>query len=87
MKIVNFEMIRENYGGKSLNHVGGKNSSLGNMITDLQDLNIRVPSGFAITTQFYYDLIEKNNIIELIEKLDETDDIDIISSKIKQIRH
>ena len=84
MKIVNFEMIRENYDGKSLNHVGGKNSSLGNMITDLQDLNIRVPSGFAITTQFYYDLIEKNNITELIEKLDETDDIDIISAKIKQ---
>jgi len=70
MQIVDFNLIREKFGSNSLNFVGGKNASLGNMITDIEDLNIRVPSGFAITTHFYHSFIKDNNIDTLISKLD-----------------
>ena len=67
MQIVNFNLIREKFGSNSLNFVGGKNASLGNMITDIEDLNIRVPSGFAITTNFYHNFIRDNNIETLVQ--------------------
>ena len=83
MEIVNFNHIRTNFGNNSLSFVGGKNSSLGNMITDLDILNIKVPNGFAITTTFYNNFIKDNNIIPLIKQLDEGDDIDTMSKLIK----
>ena len=70
MQIVEFNNIRETYGANSLNFVGGKNASLGNMITDMDKLGIRVPNGFAITTSFYHKFMKDNNVNKLIEKLD-----------------
>src|ERR1700738_3753808 len=32
---------------------GGKNASLGEMITNLQDMGIRIPDGFVITVHAY----------------------------------
>jgi len=57
MQIVEFDQIRNVFGAKSLNYVGGKNASLGNMISDINGLGIKVPNGFAITTQFYNQFI------------------------------
>ncbi len=42
--------------------VGGKNASLGEMIATLQDAGIRVPGGFAITTDAYWRLVRHNDI-------------------------
>ena len=42
--------------------VGGKNASLGEMIAALQDVGIRVPRGFAITTAAYRRFVEHNEI-------------------------
>jgi pyruvate,water dikinase len=38
---------------KDINSVGGKNASLGEMIQNIESLGIKVPNGFAITTQAY----------------------------------
>ena len=72
MQIVEFCHIKDKFGIKSLNFVGGKNSSLGNMISDMEKLEVKVPNGFAITTSFYNEFIEANNIQSLINKLDKT---------------
>jgi pyruvate,water dikinase len=42
--------------------VGGKNASLGEMIATLKEAGIRVPRGFAITTDGYWRLIRHNEI-------------------------
>ena len=42
--------------------VGGKNASLGEMIRNLGQKGVRVPSGFAITAYAYKYMIEKAGI-------------------------
>ena len=57
-----------------INLVGGKNASLGEMIQNLSALGIKIPNGFVITVNAYYEFIRYNelekNIHELIQKLD-----------------
>ena len=45
-----------------LPQVGGKNSSLGEMITLLSDSNVSVPGGFATTSDAFWFLIQQNNL-------------------------
>jgi len=85
MQIIEFCHIKNKFGNKSLNHVGGKNASLGKMISDMEQLGIKVPNGFAITTDFYHTFIDDNHITSLIQELDNmTEDFEEIS---KQIRY
>jgi len=49
--------------------VGGKNASLGEMITHLGSQNVVVPSGFAITAQGYTHHINQNNLAPKIKEL------------------
>ena len=53
--------------------VGGKNASLGEMIQQLRTLdpqsNIRIPLGFAVTVDAYWDHLEKNNLIPQMKKI------------------
>lgn len=44
--------------------VGGKNASLGQMISDLSAQGVRVPSGFATTSAGYWHFMQSNNLIE-----------------------
>ncbi len=46
--------------------VGGKNASLGEMISQLQKKEIRVPNGFAITSYAYWNFLTYNNLNEKI---------------------
>ena len=87
MQIVEFNHIRDKFGVNSLNFVGGKNASLGNMITDMDKLGIKVPNGFAITTQFYLNYMKDNNILDLVEKLDLINDpieVEAVASNIRK---
>ncbi|SVA63080.1 uncharacterized protein METZ01_LOCUS115934 [marine metagenome] len=45
-----------------LNSVGGKNASLGEMMNNLDELNINLPQGYALTTEAYNDFIKENEI-------------------------
>ena len=57
--------------------VGGKNASLGEMYKNLSSKGIRVPYGFAVTTDAYKYFIEKagikNEIEELLKDIDAKD--------------
>lgn len=61
---------------KDINLVGGKNASLGEMIQNIEAIGIKVPNGFAITTNAYHDFIKYNNldqkIIDLVSGLDDS---------------
>ncbi len=46
--------------------VGGKNASLGEMVSTLKDKGIRVPQGFATTGEAYWKFVEANRIKEKI---------------------
>lgn len=46
--------------------VGGKNASLGEMVSSLKQEGIEVPNGFATTAQAYFDFIEQNQLKEKI---------------------
>jgi pyruvate,water dikinase len=54
--------------------VGGKNASLGEMITALSSHGIKVPGGFATTAEAYWNFIDANDlrapITALLEKWD-----------------
>lgn len=49
--------------------VGGKNSSLGEMITTLQASGIRVPDGFATTSEAFWLFLDDNGLREPLQKL------------------
>ena len=57
--------------------VGGKNASLGEMYRELIPKGIRVPNGFAVTTEAYWDVLQEAHLLEplrkLINSLDESD--------------
>jgi len=59
---------------KNTQEVGGKNASLGEMISELASEGIRVPGGFATTAEAYWEFIGQNGLEEKISKsLDQLD--------------
>jgi len=67
-------------GMNDVNIVGGKNASLGEMISSLSNMGVSVPNGFATTTHAYHGFLEKNHLIERINTLLETLDVDDLSA-------
>ncbi len=69
--------------------VGGKNASLGEMISQLSPLGVRVPGGFATTADAYRDFLAQSGLAtrihDLLEKLD-TEDVSALAVAGKQIR-
>jgi pyruvate,water dikinase len=63
--ILKFERVRRKDG----QIVGGKNSSLGEMISALTDEGIKVPPGFATTSQMYWEYVDANRIWEEAAKV------------------
>ena len=72
-----------------LEEVGGKNSSLGEMIGNLASAGVRVPDGFATTASAFRDFVLQEGlaarITGLMEGLD-TDDVDALARVGKQVR-
>ena len=54
-------------GLKDIAKVGGKNSSLGEMLRHLTGKGIRVPEGFAITTKAFRWFVEEAGLDEAVE--------------------
>lgn len=50
-------------------HVGGKNASLGEMISQLASSGVRVPGGFATTAQAYRDFLAHNGLSDRINEM------------------
>ena len=49
-------------GSSDVSLVGGKNASLGRMIGALKEQGVRVPDGFAITVDAYWQVLDENDI-------------------------
>jgi pyruvate,water dikinase len=61
---------------KDINEVGGKNASLGEMISQLHNQEIRVPDGFATTAYAYKKFLQQNNLKDKIDEMLNNLDID-----------
>ena len=60
--------------------VGGKNASLGEMYQNLKSLGVKVPNGFATTSDAYKLFIKQNNLKDKIKKILQNLDIKDIKS-------
>ncbi len=63
--------------------VGGKNSSLGEMISHLSNLGVDVPGGFATTAQAYWDFLDASNLRDRIEKVLKSLDVDDVDELVR----
>ena len=79
----------EKVGRHDVDTVGGKNSSLGEMISHLANMGVTVPGGFATTAQAYRDFLAHDNlatrISQALASLD-VDDVDKLTTVGAQIR-
>jgi pyruvate,water dikinase len=76
-------------GMNDLARVGGKNASLGEMITHLSKLGVSVPGGFATTSQAFIDFLNQTGLDDKINKkltkLD-VDDVNALAKAGKKVR-
>jgi pyruvate,water dikinase len=83
--VVDFEGLR----ATDVDTVGGKNSSLGEMISQLAPAGVRVPGGFATTAQAFRDFLAHSNltgrIVERLATLD-VDDVRALAKAGAEIR-
>jgi len=70
--VVPFEQL----GIQDVESVGGKNASLGEMISHLSSLGVSVPSGFATTAHAYREFFAENDLSEPIYQLLDHLDVD-----------
>ena len=72
-----------------VNKVGGKNASLGEMISNLSNAGVQVPGGFATTSFAFNEFLEQSGlnqkIYEILESLD-VDDVNALATAGAQIR-
>ena len=72
-----------------LAQVGGKNSSLGEMIGHLGELGVSVPGGFATTANAFIEFVEYSNLYQrIVDRLASLDieDVDALVQAGKEIR-
>ncbi|PJZ07248.1 phosphoenolpyruvate synthase [Pantoea rodasii] len=76
-------------GMHDVDRVGGKNASLGEMITNLSSLGVSVPNGFATTSYAFNLFLDQSGlnqrIYDLLDKTD-IDDVEELAKAGKQIR-
>ncbi len=79
----------ENLGKNDVETVGGKNASLGEMISNLSAAGVSVPGGFATTAEAYREFLAHNDLTnrinDALSKLD-VDDVNELARVGKQIR-
>ncbi|HET6756147.1 MAG TPA: phosphoenolpyruvate synthase [Burkholderiales bacterium] len=63
-----------------VSRVGGKNASLGEMISELHAAGVRVPEGFATTAQAFRDFLDANGLVERIAGELRSLDVDNVSA-------
>jgi pyruvate, water dikinase len=83
--IVSFEHLKN----KDVELVGGKNASIGEMISSLAALGVSVPGGFATTSHAYRDFLAQDGLNEKIRDLLgalDVDDVVRLAAAGKQIR-
>jgi len=87
--LVAYTLPFEQLGMKDVDIVGGKNASLGEMISHLAALGVKVPTGFATTAEAYREFLQKDGLAERISatlaQLD-VDDVTRLAATGQEIR-
>jgi pyruvate,water dikinase len=79
-----------NLGRHDVETVGGKNSSLGEMISHLAKAGVAVPDGFATTAQAYRDFLQHEGLAARISKelatldVDDVEKLAVVGARIRQ---
>jgi pyruvate,water dikinase len=68
---------------QDVNRVGGKNASLGEMISNLAGAGVEVPGGFATTADAYNQFLEQSGLNDKIHDLLDSLDVDDVSELAK----
>ena len=80
----------ENLGRHDVDSVGGKNSSLGEMISHLAKMGVSVPTGFATTAEAYRDFLKHDGLSDRISKalaaldVDDVERLAVVGSQIRE---
>ena len=77
--VIPFEKLRMT----DVDQVGGKNSSLGEMISQLADTGVRVPGGFATTAHAYREFLAQSGLDKKINDTLDTLDVDDVNALVK----
>lgn len=90
--MVEYVVSLDKLGVHDVEHVGGKNASLGEMISNLAGAGVSVPGGFATTAQAYRDFLEQSGLndrihaaLDALDALD-VDDVNALAKTGAQIR-
>lgn len=76
-------------GKEDIEKVGGKNASLGEMISQLAHAGVSVPGGFATTADAFWQFLAHNNLREKIDaelKTLDVDDVNALAETGKKVR-
>ncbi|WP_416423318.1 phosphoenolpyruvate synthase [Pseudomonas sp. App30] len=87
--MVEYVVSLDKLGKHDVEHVGGKNASLGEMISNLAGAGVSVPGGFATTAQAYRDFLEQSGLnAQIHAALDalDVDDVNALAKTGAQIR-
>ncbi|MGH8434816.1 MAG: phosphoenolpyruvate synthase [Pseudomonas sp.] len=81
--MVEYVVSLDKLGVHDVEHVGGKNASLGEMISNLAGAGVSVPGGFATTAQAYRDFLELSGLNERIHAALDALDVDDVNALVK----
>lgn len=70
----------QDLGMDDVEKVGGKNASLGEMISNLANAGVQVPGGFATTSRAFNDFLEQSGLEKKIHDVLDTLDVDDIKA-------
>ena len=77
--VIPFEKLRMT----DVDKVGGKNASLGEMISQLADSGVRVPGGFATTAKAYRDFLAQSGLDKRINAALDALDVDDVNALVR----
>ena len=83
--VINLDKLGKN----DIDRVGGKNASLGEMISHLSDLGVSVPGGFATTADAFNRFLTETGLLDKINnelKALDVDDVNALTATGKKIR-
>lgn len=87
--VTDYVLWYDHLGMNDVGCVGGKNASLGEMISNLAGVGVDVPNGFATTAEAFNEFLEQSGVNErihsLLDNLD-TDDVKALAQAGQQIR-
>ena len=84
--VINLDQL----GKDDIDMVGGKNASLGEMISHLSDLGVSVPGGFATTSNAFYRFLNETGLLDKINselKSLDVNDVNKLAATGKKIRN